>query len=308
VNEDQRDEWRCALAAKAKASRSQRGKRKRGLAAVTRAGMVRVNPTQPKEISMTTKSLSAAQIKRHIGPSGSMLVLADIDGTMWASNRYWLTRAEPLEPFLRKHSISDTGAYIFENGSVGHASKPDADVLSRFLDLAQYTVPLENVSIDHYDEIYTPGPEGYLQLFRAARTPATRIVAVLADQLNWLEDTAPPPEDGRVSEMRVATTERVNGPVAIIAEPIAPEPEDETAQPVLIAVVMPSIQRPGLETEIEFDDAKALAWYRATYADGETSDDLALARMAAWARGQSLGPDVHGIPRRPGAETAECPF
>jgi hypothetical protein len=49
VTEDQRAEWRKALATKAKATRNRRGKRERGLAAVTRAGMVRVNPTQPEE-------------------------------------------------------------------------------------------------------------------------------------------------------------------------------------------------------------------------------------------------------------------
>jgi hypothetical protein len=59
---------------------------------------------------------------------------------------------------------------------------------------------------------------------------------------------------------------------------------------------------------VDFDDTKALAWYRATYDDDETSDDLALARMAARARGQSLGPDLHGVPRRPGVITAERPF
>jgi hypothetical protein len=46
---DQREKWRRALAAKAKATRNQRSKRRRGLATVTRAGMVRVNPTKPEE-------------------------------------------------------------------------------------------------------------------------------------------------------------------------------------------------------------------------------------------------------------------
>jgi len=45
-------------------------------------------------------------------------------------------------------------------------------------------------------------------------------------------------------------------------------------------------------------DAEALAWYRATYDDDQASDDLVLARLAAWGRRQSLGPDAHGIPRR----------
>jgi hypothetical protein len=45
-------------------------------------------------------------------------------------------------------------------------------------------------------------------------------------------------------------------------------------------------------------DAEALAWYRATYDDDQAEDELVLARLDAWARGQSLGPDVQGIPRR----------
>jgi len=32
--------------------------------------------------------------------------------------------------------------------------------------------------------------------------------------------------------------------------------------------------------------------------DDGANDGLVLARLDAWARGQSLGPDVHGIPRR----------
>jgi hypothetical protein len=42
VTGDQRAEWRKALAAAAKATRNQRGRRKRGLATVSGAGMVRV--------------------------------------------------------------------------------------------------------------------------------------------------------------------------------------------------------------------------------------------------------------------------
>ena len=46
MTDDQRAEWRKALAAKAKATRNQRGRRKRGLTTVTRAGMVRVPAPQ----------------------------------------------------------------------------------------------------------------------------------------------------------------------------------------------------------------------------------------------------------------------
>jgi hypothetical protein len=47
MNEDQREAWRRALAAKNAQQRNQRGKRKTGLPAVTRAGMVRL-PAPPK--------------------------------------------------------------------------------------------------------------------------------------------------------------------------------------------------------------------------------------------------------------------
>ena len=45
-------------------------------------------------------------------------------------------------------------------------------------------------------------------------------------------------------------------------------------------------------------DAEALAWYRATYDDDETSDQLVLARLEALGEGRSFGPDAHGVPRR----------
>jgi hypothetical protein len=54
-------------------------------------------------------------------------------------------------------------------------------------------------------------------------------------------------------------------------------------------------------------EAKVLAWYRATYDDDQASDELVLARLAAWARGQPLGPEVHGIPRRRGVAPPEGP-
>jgi hypothetical protein len=50
-----------------------------------------------------------------------------------------------------------------------------------------------------------------------------------------------------------------------------------------------------------FDDAKALAWYRARYDDDQASDDLVLTRLTAWADGRSLGPEIHEIPLRDGS-------
>lgn len=203
--------------------------------------------------STTTKSLTAAQVKRRIGTG--MLVLADVEGTVWASNRYWLTRAESLDPFLREHSISGPGTYWIENGSVERTGTEVPD-LGKFMDLAQYTVPLRPVQLGGHDEIYAPGREGYFQLFEHADKVETVIVAVPADQLDWLEDVATlNPE--RIYSMRLATTERVPGPVVIIADPLGPEPGDETAGPEtavpeLVAVLMPSVPQVPDPDEPEF--------------------------------------------------------
>ena len=56
-----------------------------------------------------------------------------------------------------------------------------------------------------------------------------------------------------------------------------------------------------------FDDARALAWYRATY-DDDTGDDMVLARLHAWARRQSLGPNIHEVPLREGVSYTAPPF
>ena len=55
---------------------------------------------------MTTATpKDVSQIKRHVAP-GEMLILAEHDGTMWASNRYWLAPAAWLAQFLDWHDIT----------------------------------------------------------------------------------------------------------------------------------------------------------------------------------------------------------
>jgi hypothetical protein len=51
MTDDQVAKWKAARAAHYRQQRQQRGRRKRGLATVSGAGMVRVNLTQPKERS-----------------------------------------------------------------------------------------------------------------------------------------------------------------------------------------------------------------------------------------------------------------
>jgi hypothetical protein len=188
---------------------------------------------------MTTTT--AKQIKKLIAgtPGGDMLILADIDGTMWASNRIWLTRAERVQPFLDEHGIDDPGVYHVNGSTVSQEDGPGTaavPAISGLLDLAQYTRPLDAISIGDHDEIYVPAPDGYAQLFRETQ-PSERIVALRADWLAWLENFAGAP--GVIYSMRLAATDRAHGPVAVIADPLAPEPGEDAA-PQLAAVVMPA--------------------------------------------------------------------
>ena len=49
MTEDRRAAWRKALAANAKATRNRRGRRKRGLAAAIRVGIVRITSPRPED-------------------------------------------------------------------------------------------------------------------------------------------------------------------------------------------------------------------------------------------------------------------
>jgi len=62
MTEDQRAEWRKALAANAKTTRNRRGRRKRGLATVTSPGMVRLT------MARTGDGDGAGHVTGHHGP------------------------------------------------------------------------------------------------------------------------------------------------------------------------------------------------------------------------------------------------
>ena len=186
-------------------------------------------------VTTTEKAPTAAQIKRYIGGNGSMLVLAEHEGAMWATNRFWAVRAAHLEPFLRKHSIDGPGVYDVASTTVSRREEPaDPRIFSRILDLASYTVPLEHVTIEDYDEVYAQGRDGLLLLLQRSSEAETSVTAVPVDQLNWLEGAPVQAPGSQMCNMELFATERPRGPVAIIAEPLE---QDGTCE--LAAVLMP---------------------------------------------------------------------
>jgi hypothetical protein len=181
---------------------------------------------------VTTNALSAAQIKRHIGDT---LALAEAGGSLWAGNRYWLTRAEYIAPFLAEHSIEGPGVWQIVGREVWHdaASPPNVAPL---LNLANYTVPLKDATIGDWGEIYTLSGHGQYSKLLTTST-GRKVMAVRADWLEWLE-CAPPGNRKHIYSMRLATTKQRIGPIAVIAHPLDPEPEDNVS-PEIVAVLMP---------------------------------------------------------------------
>jgi len=210
-----------------------------------------------------------ALFRRYIGPGEQMLVLAEHKGVMWASNRRWICPAAYLKPFLDKHGIKGPGVWEISGRAV--SQRPDrAPDVSGFLDLAAYTVPLENAEIGEdspgwgigRSRVYIEDDTG--NMGEVFTTPEGNHVAIRADWLDWLE-RAPAPErqwGEPVMEVTLAATEasrnrgRHGGPVALILRPIAPEDgEDDRAR--ILAIIMPFGHYTPEASEIEDDGAAA---------------------------------------------------
>ena len=167
-----------------------------------------------------------------------MLALAEHDGALWASNRFWACRAAYLEPFLREHGIDGPGVYDINGRTVTRRKEEDInpEVFTRSLDLDRYTIPLSNVTIGDHDAIYTQGGEGsLLLLLQRQGEDEPGIVALPAEQVEWLEAAPVQAPDLQVCNMELFATERQNGPVAIIAEGF---PDDDAVRE-LAAILMP---------------------------------------------------------------------
>jgi hypothetical protein len=125
---------------------------------------------------------TATAIKRLVGDH---LYLSDVDGTPWATNRYWLAPASRISPLLEKFNVSptDTGSYDV-NGSVRKRSD-DSPKVGQMLDIRDYRDLLAPVKVSGHDAYVNVDGE-YVALFTRADTGD--YVGVVASWLEWLAD------------------------------------------------------------------------------------------------------------------------
>lgn len=170
---------------------------------------------------------SFPEIKKHVGGTAkypAMLIVFEHEGSMWATNRYWVTRASRVAPLLEKYNLDPAvpGAYEV-NGSV-HRDDAGAYVnaagLAKNLDPALYTVPLVPVLVAGR-QAYNRSDGG---VYRAVyQTADSMFLALEADGLEWLAATwsIESPEDCYHGTVRYLTTEPhedKNRAVAIVAD------------------------------------------------------------------------------------------
>lgn len=135
------------------------------------------------------------------------LYVNEHDGEMWATNRYWLTRAERVAPLLSQYNLSAAEPGGFEvNGTVrpatgAHGISPAAPDFSNFIRSQRDYAPGAPVRVAG-NQAYTRGDRGGLL---AAYVLADGTHAGLnAETLEWLSDTltAPLPGQGDGTHLR----------------------------------------------------------------------------------------------------------
>jgi hypothetical protein len=186
-----------------------------------------------------------------------------IDGEMWATNRYWVTRATRVAPLLEQFNlpVDEPGLYGVD-GKVSRVANEVPDISKSVKSsLGEYTIPGTRVRIAGRD-VYTVTDRGGILMDLYQLADGTH-VGLLAEELAWLSNTAdaPVPEGCHISGVhlmfRVAQTgggcnvsAAVIGDVTRVVTPhkYGTDPETrelvntpavtEPAEPVLLAIVM----------------------------------------------------------------------
>jgi hypothetical protein len=182
----------------------------------------------------------------------------EINGELWATNRYWVTRADRLAPLLAEYNLPADAPGAYEvNGKVSRMDKEVADI-AKMVDVGgkDYTVPGTRVRV--------AGQEAYVQdghgcLMAVYQLADGTMVGLLADEAEWLSSTAdaPIPEGHRFGERRVMFRKTAHGVSAAfivdtvhVIEPhkygTDPDTREQTSipevsepgAPILLAIVM----------------------------------------------------------------------
>lgn len=174
-------------------------------------------------------ALKANDIKKHViqGQNtkygAAPLYVGGHSGEMWATNRYWLTRAERVAPLLEQYNLpaAEPGSYEV-NGTVRRANGDNEGnpVIPNFgnymRDLKDFTpgVPVRVVG----NQAYTRGDRG--GLFAAYLLADGTHAGLAADTLEWLSDTATAPlpasdfSEHRYGDVRVSFHKALTGGVS----------------------------------------------------------------------------------------------
>jgi hypothetical protein len=137
----------------------------------------------------STTASAIAEAKRQIGKSDGRkanLYLAEHDGAVWATNRYWLTRVERIADLLGKFNIATDQIGSFEVGSTVRKMSDDAPNVGRMLSLSDYPDELRPLLVADRQVFYKEG-DNFLALFEI---PDGNRVGIRQDWLAWLSETA----------------------------------------------------------------------------------------------------------------------
>jgi hypothetical protein len=165
-------------------------------------------------------------IKQHItggSTQGSALCIFEHEGTMWATNKYWVTPASRVAPLLEKFNLDPgvRGAYEV-NGGIHRSEAMEAvaaEKLGRYLDPAHYPVALVP-SLVAGEQVYTRARTGHYRAVYQAADGA--FLGPVADDLEWLSMvySLPTEDDCYYGTVRYMAAEPGEGArvVAVIAD------------------------------------------------------------------------------------------
>lgn len=148
-------------------------------------------------------ALKANDIKKRVigghntkyGPA--RLYVNEHDGEMWATNRYWVTRAERVAPLLDQYNLSAAEPGVYEvNGTVRRANGDNKGIpaqppnVGRVIEDAGSFTPGVPVRIAG-NQAYTRGDRGGLYAVYLLNDGTH--AGLGAEELEWLSDTATAP-------------------------------------------------------------------------------------------------------------------
>jgi hypothetical protein len=162
-------------------------------------------------------------IKKHItyGSKGSIpsfLAVNEADGEMWATNKYWLTRAERVAPLLEQYNLTAAEPGVYQvNGTVTRASDQIPNIESYARSVPEFS-PGIRVKIAGQPALARGGTGVLFALYVLADGTHA---GLLENELEWLSDTSTAPalpEDCHYGDVRVSFYKSGSGkpPQAVI--------------------------------------------------------------------------------------------